>query len=295
MGSNEFHSEYNPNITQLQNQFASTGISFMTRDPLVEKDPAVLAIATDPNSYPYNTYRLSQTGDQIINNNPIADPNNPSIQQKATNYEKSQIPTQTYTNQQFASALIPTTTATAHVFPTVPVSMPAVPMTALIQTDMIPTMTSDMNFAANQHQFMNANHNDKHLNTSHDRHQNFNTTDDNFKNNRVRGNRSENPKKNVNGSGNRGRNANKGGGYGGQMGTFGTFSNKYENQMNGSNYGSNTFGGEKSSNNNFGGSGGRGRPQQSRGMGRPERGPDNRRTNNYNVNSNPNFGATAAK
>ncbi|CAG2106975.1 unnamed protein product [Medioppia subpectinata] len=185
ISSNQFHiNDFNPSLTQIQSQFAS-GISFM--NPLVEKDPAVLAVSGDSN-YPYPPYNS-------INSNAIPDSNNA-------------IPTQTFTNQKFAPIM---TSAgghqpAGHVFP--PASV-AVPIAALIQPDMVSGMTPDMTFV-NQQTFMNAA--DKHQNTSQDRHNNFNS-DDNYKNNRNRGNRSENPRKPTNGygnrEGNRGRNTSK--------------------------------------------------------------------------------------
>lgn len=172
----------------------------MTRDALVDKDPAVVAVASVPNPYSYQTY------DAFINN-PIPDPNNTSMNpQKTTTFDTSSIstiPTQTFTNQQFA-ALIPSSAG----FSAVPVTIATVPITGLVAPDMTGGVAGDMMTTqtyGNHQNFMNADKQQTNANTSHER---GNTFNDEHRNRNLR-NRSD-PKKNMNGTGGRPRNPNRG-------------------------------------------------------------------------------------
>ena len=183
----------------------------MTRDSLVDKDPAVVAVASVPN-YPYQSYGL-QTNDSFINTS-IPDSTNTSINpQKTASFENtssiSTIPTQTYTNQQFA-ALIPGSGAY------VPVTLATVPITGLVAPDMTGVsgqiagdMITPQTFG--NPNFMNSSGTDKqsNANTSHERVNNYSEEN---RNNRNPRNRSDPNKKNTNGVGGRGgpRNTNKG-------------------------------------------------------------------------------------
>jgi hypothetical protein len=268
------------NLNQLQSQLNSN-ISFM-RDPIVEnelqhKDPAVVAVASVQN-YPYQ-YGV-QTSEQLVsaqiaNSIPNSTPSAINAQ-KISNYESvssmSSIPTQTFTNQNFAAAYVsvPVTLATVH----------SLPMPGIVPQELSPHHISSTDLGVGQqlhnypnHQnFMDSNQENKHQNTSQERGTDFHNDDNGFKNNRMRGRggNARTNQTNVNGYGNRPRNTNKGSG-GFQVGSYG-----YNNTNNSSTFGNNF---EKASNSY---SGNRGR-QQNRGN-RTDRGPNNRTFNtNYNT------------
>jgi hypothetical protein len=271
------------NFNQLQSQLNSN-ISFM-RDPIVEnelqhKDPAVVAVASVQN-YPYHQYGV-QTSEQLVSaqiSNSIPNSTSSAMNaQKISNFESvSSIPTQTFTNQNYAAAYVsvPVTLATVH----------SLPMPGIVPQELSPHHISSTDLGVGQqlhnypnHQnYMDSNQENKHQNTSQERGTDFHNDDNNgFRNNRMRGrggNARTNQTNNVNGFGNRPRNANKGSG-GFQVGSYGY--QKYENNTNNSSSFGNNF--EKGSNSY---SGNRGR-QQNRGN-RTDRGPNNR---NFNTNYN---------
>ncbi|XP_054164357.1 caprin-1-like isoform X2 [Oppia nitens] len=276
------------NISQIPTQFTASGISFMTNNSGLDKDPAVVAVASVPNTYPYNPYG-HQTSDQLSIVNSVSNSN----QSKTLTFDnQSSIPTQTFTNQQY-TAIIPNNvpvSTTGAVFSAVPVTLAQIH--GLIQPDITPPITTELTFT-NQQNLMNSNAIDKQT-SSHERQsqQQHNFNDENFKNNRIRNNRFDgNVKRNGNGSGNRPRNPTKGTGYSNQN-SFGNYSNKYDPQTNGntwnSNNNNNTFGTDRNSqNNNFNAN--RNRPP----MNRPNPRSDNRPRNANNSYSS-NFSATAA-
>lgn len=176
-------------------------------DSSLDKDPAVVAVASVANNFTPHVNSYQNYGNNYLpNQHPEA--NNPNLnQQKPTSYDTtsaiSTIPTQTFTNQQFA-ALIPSNAG----FSAVPVTLAAVmPLVPSDMTGQVPTEQLIANQTFGTHQNFMSSGTDKHssTNTSHERPNSF--SDDHR--NRNQRNRTDN-KKNINGNGNRPRNPNKG-------------------------------------------------------------------------------------
>lgn len=213
------------NLNQLQSPITS-GISFM-RDPIVEnelqhKDPAVVAVSSVPNNYPYHQYGV-QTSDQLVPTqmtNSIPNSNNSINPQKVSTYENvSAIPTQTYTNQSFA-AIMPGGGGTIVSVPVTGPFVHSIPIQGIVPQDLgsHPLTSSDLGVGQSYgtHQnFLDSNQDNKHQTSSQERGSNFQNDDTNgFRNNRMRGrggyNARTNQTNNMNGYGNRPRNGNKG-------------------------------------------------------------------------------------